>query len=518
MTHAANRRAATAAALSIAFAAGVPAAAQQTTPVAPPAPPPAVQQPNGPPLTMEQAVSTALENNPDLLQQRNDTRTSRAAIREARLSFLPSASVSGGLGYTAPGEQRVGSVQLVQSSPAYYSSSYSLDVSYTMSGSKLMQPSVARAQDRATRQRVTGYEANLVSTVRQYYLATLQAWEQVQQAERELARTQEHERLAHARLEVGAGTPLDLRRAEVQRGEAEVTVLQRRNDYQTTLLRLGQVMGRELPADTKLTSTFGLFQPTWTVDQLEAMALEGNPNLLAARASAQAARTGVRAARTQYLPSLSASVGYRGSVYSASDLSSFYSSALERAQGQFASCQYNNRIGALLGEAASDCSRYDVNNPTVANEVRAGVRASNPSFPFGFKTQPLQASLFLSLPLFNGYSRERQVEEARVQAEDADLAVRSQELKLRADLGAALLSTQTAFRTAQLQDQVVERATEELRLAQERFRFGVASSVEVTDAQTSLAEAERARIDAVYNYHKSLAALEALVGRPLRQP
>jgi len=38
----------------------------------------------------------------------------------------------------------------------------------------------------------------------------------------------------------------------------------------------------------------------------------------------------------------------------------------------------------------------------------------------------------------------------------------------------------------------------------------------VTDAQTSLAEAERARIDAVYNFHKSLATLEALVGRPLR--
>jgi outer membrane protein TolC len=38
----------------------------------------------------------------------------------------------------------------------------------------------------------------------------------------------------------------------------------------------------------------------------------------------------------------------------------------------------------------------------------------------------------------------------------------------------------------------------------------------VTDAQTSLALAEQGRIDAIYNYHKSLAALEALVGRPLR--
>ena len=518
-----TRRAASAA-LLFALAAAHSAAAQQQTPPrarpapTPPPPAPVQAQPSGPPLSIEQAVALAQEGNPDLLQQRNDTRTARAAVRESRLDFLPSANLSGGLGYTAPGEQRVGSVQLRQSSPAYYSSFYSLDLSYQLSGAKLMQPAVARAQERATRQRVTGYEANLVSTVRQSYLSTLQAWEQAQQAEREVARTQEHERLARARLEVGAGTPLDLRRAEVQRGQAEVNLLQRRNDYQTALLRLGQSIGRELPADTRRSSTFGLFEPKWTVDELEQMALGGNPNLLAARASAEAARTGVRAARTQYLPSLSMSVGYRGSVYSASDLSTFYTSALESTAASFQSCTYNNQIGALIGAAPQDCSRFDVSNPTVAEQVRQGVRSSNPAFPFGFRTQPLQATLSLSLPLFNGYARERQVEEARVQAEDAELTVRSQELKLRTDLGAALLAVQTAFRAAQLQEQVVERATEELRLAQERFRFGVASSVEVTDAQTSLAESEQARIDAVYNYHKSLAALEALVGRPLRQP
>jgi outer membrane protein len=315
---------------------------------------------------------------------------------------------------------------------------------------------------------------------------------------------------------VGAGTPLDLRRAEVERGQAEVNVLQRRNTYQTELLRLGLVMGRELPADTRLASTFTLFQPSWTVDQLESMALEGNPNLLSARASAQAARTGVRAARTQYLPSLNMSVGYRGSVYSAGNLGPLYQTALQNTQSRYEGCLLNNQIGALLGSAPTDCSPYNLATPTVVDSVRRDVRAGNPNFPFGFSSQPMQATLSLSLPLFNGYARERQVEEARVQAEDAELTVRSQELKLRSDLGAGLLSLQTAFRTAQLQEQVVEKANEELRLAQERFRFGVASSVEVTDAQTSLALAEQARIDAIYNYHKSFAALEALVGKPLR--
>jgi outer membrane protein TolC len=41
-------------------------------------------------------------------------------------------------------------------------------------------------------------------------------------------------------------------------------------------------------------------------------------------------------------------------------------------------------------------------------------------------------------------------------------------------------------------------------------------SVEVTDAQTNLSEAERAEITAVHDYHQSLAALEALVGTTQR--
>jgi outer membrane protein len=504
MTMIRSRRAA--AALLLAAAASAPATAQQT-----PAPAPA-----GPTLTLEQALDSARLHNPDLLTQRNDARTARVAVRQARRDFIPSADISTQLGYTAPGEQRFGSVQLESSSPAYYSSSYSLDLSYQLSGAKLMQPRLARAQQRATEQRIVGYEANVVSDVRQQYLASLQALEQVDQAARELVRTQEHERLARARLEVGAGTPLDLRRAEVERGQAEVNQLQRRNTYQTELLKLGQAMGAPIPLNTRLSSSFELFEPQWTVDELVSGALEGNPNLLSARASLDAANTNVSAARTQYLPSLGFNVSYRGSAYSASSLNGFYADAISGAEADFRGCNINNQLGALIGLAPSNCAIYDTNNPAVVEALREGVRKNNPSFPFGYRTQPLSATLSLSLPIFNGWQRERRVEEARIQRDNARLAVRGQELRLRTELGSALLALQTAYGVAHLQSQVVDKATEELRLAQERFRFGVASSVEVTDAQTSLAQAEQARIDAIYNYHKSLAALEALVGRPLR--
>lgn len=468
------------------------------------------------PLTLQQAVAIARENNPDILAQRNDIRGSRATTRAARASLLPSAGVSSTFGYTAAGEARVGSVRLRESEPAYYTSSYSAGLTYDLSGAKLLQPRVARVQEDATRQRIAGSEANLVGQVAQQFLSVLQADELVAQAERDVARTVEHERLAKARLDVGAGIPLDLRRAEVKRGQAEVRVIQARNTAATEKLRLGQLMGAPLAPNTPLASAFSLFEPTWEADSLVHLALQNNPSLLAARANEQVGRTGVRAARYAYLPTMQLQVGLSGYAQRAGDTGPLLDNALTQTQQAYAGCLRNNQINSLLNQPGADCSPFNTADPAVTNAIRSSIDSQNSGYPFGYNRQPLGASVSFSLPIFNGLQRERQIEEARVSADDARHQVRAQELRLHTEIAAAVLNLETSYRTAQLQDRVRATAMEELRMAQERFRYGAASAIEVTDAQTSLAQAEQAQIDAVYNFHKSLAALEALVGQPLR--
>jgi outer membrane protein len=116
----------------------------------------AAQQTPAATLSLENALSATRERNPDLLAQRNDIRASRAATRAARADFLPSVSASADLGYTAPGVARFGAEEF-GSNPAYYSSGYSLGLNYDVSGAKLMQPRIARAQETATDRRIHGY-------------------------------------------------------------------------------------------------------------------------------------------------------------------------------------------------------------------------------------------------------------------------------------------------------------------------------------------------------------------------
>src|SRR5690606_17829798 len=103
--------------------------------------------------------------------------------------------------------------------------------------------------------------------------------------------------------------------------------------------------------------------------------------------------------------------------------------------------------------------------------------------------QPASASVSISLPIFTGFSRQQQIEEANIARLNAQHQVRAQELRIGVEVESALRNLETAYRSALLQQRVRQNAEDELRLAEERFRFGATTSVEVVDAQASLAEA-----------------------------
>jgi outer membrane protein len=464
-------------------------------------------------LTLREAVQLASENNPRFLQQQNEVGVARSTVRSAQGNLLPSARASGSLGYTASGERRFESVGL-GTQPAIYGSDYLLGLNYTMSGATLLQPSVERSRLTAAERRVVGAGAELESQVVNQYLTVLQAREQIAQSERELARTGEHVRLAMARVDVGAGTPLDVRRAEVQQGRAEIGLVQARNRSATAVLVLSQLIGVRLEEDVALTSEFAIFNPGWSEESLVEMALQNNPALLAARAGSSAAGTAVSAARSSYLPTLSMNMGWRGSVYQAGNIDPLIAEGMEGLQRSYGACLNQNEIRTRVGLTPADC--LNPADPGVAEALRSDIARQNSGFPFGYDRQPLSASLTVSLPLFTGFTRQLEVDRARAAAADAGYQVRAEELRLQQEVGTAVRNLETAHRTVSLQERVRANAGEELRLAQERFRFGAANSVEVTDAQTNLAQSEKELIDAVYDFHKSLAALEALVGQPLR--
>lgn len=466
-------------------------------------------------LTLEEAIRLAREFNPDYRIQQSQLRNADIAISNARGDLMPSLSVSNSYGYQAQGERRAGSVVL-GTQPDYYSSSYSLSFQYSLNGQSLLRPGQARTERRAAEARVDGAAIALDAEVTDWYLQVLQADAQVVQARTALERARLTVQQAAAQVEVGAATPLDLRRAEVQDGQAEVVLVESENQAASARAGLANILGVRLPDEVALVTDFELFDPQLDGEALLERALDGNPVVRASRLSHEASRSQVGLAKSQFFPSISLSAGISGSVFQAGNLDPLVAQALGSQASRYQSCVEDNRIRALLGDPPRNCSDMDPTLPAVEGSIREQVRVENSGFPFGYRRQPLSMSLNISLPLFTGLSRKNQVESAQVAASSAQEQVRTQELLLRTEVSTAVRSVTTARRTVELQGRIRETSTEELRLAQERFALGLASSIEVADAQANLSQAERDEINALYEFHRSIIALEALVGGPVR--
>jgi outer membrane protein len=221
----------------------------------------------------------------------------------------------------------------------------------------------------------------------------------------------------------------------------------------------------------------------------------------------------VSSARGSYFPSLSISSGWSGFTREASSTDFQIAQAQSQVAGTISQCVTTNDLYSRLDPPLPplDCSRF-----RFTDAQRSAIVAQNDQFPFGFVSSPPTVSLQVSLPIFTGLSRQRNLEAARLQRDDLVEQVREQELALEADIAIGIATVRTAYESALLEERNRELAQQQLDFARERYQVGEITFVELVDAQTVLEQAEADRLAAVYAYHDLVTALEALVGTSLR--
>jgi outer membrane protein len=330
--------------------------------------------------------------------------------------------------------------------------------------------------------------------------------------------------LARARYEVGQATLLDVRQAEVQKGQSDVALLRATQLENEAKLDLVRRMGVEPPVSVDqigLTDSFPVTPPEFNLDELLKLADEQNPLLRSLRARQDAAGWDVRAARSEFLPTLSLQAGWSGFTQEFTDEDVLLNETLSTAQAGASRCEYDNQVKAALdlgGQVPNCNAAFGLNSTGTALNANAAtsVHQANDVFPFDYTGQPFRANLVISLPIFTGFSRSLRVSQARAQEQDADEEARARRLQVRSDVQARHLALKAAFEAIAVQGANREAARDQLRLAQDRYRLGAGTSLEVSDAQNAVQQAEGDYVNAVYFYHRAIAALEAAVGRPLR--
>ena len=403
-------------------------------------------------LTLDEAVNLALERNERALATREDVKAADARVARARSFFLP--TVTSTSSYTRrPYERRitVGESEVVIQRKNGLSETLALNLTL-FDARSFAGLSAVRAQRNADVAAATESRRQLAFEVSQAFLATLGVAQVQEASNRRLAFARQSLEAARARYAAGLTSINDVTRAELEYATAEVGVTQVTGQVETSVLQLGYLL------DAPDAVRGPLVVPEFLIEAASAEAAnsEGLVDEALARRldvgslrwTASAQRYLAKEPMLRWVPSLSAS------------------------------------------------GRY-----TITNE--AGFSGNNWNWNVGAT---------LSWTLFDGLARFADRRERQALAKLADLGVQAATRRVDVEVREALVSLdnqRASLKQASVAHEVAKKNAAETA---ELYRQGLASALEVADANVSLFEAEVGLVQQRYGLGVAFLNLEAALG------
>lgn len=411
-------------------------------------------------LTLEDAVRSAREHQPQLRQARANTRAAQARSDEARAPLLPQLTANASYARTTanffarPGliPTNLGSTR----SPSFTTFNFFND-SVTVNqliydfgqttGRFHANQALAQAQEdteQATAQLI-------VLNVRTAFFNARANKAIVGVASDSLANTRRHLEQTMGLVETGRNPEIDLAQGRTDTANAEVALITAENNYESSKVALNQAMGIEGPIDyeTADESLPELPGEAASIDVLLEEARKARPDLAALEAQARSAQLTLRSTQGAFGPALGANAGFTQGGTSLENLGWNLSAGLTLSWGIY----QGGLTNALTHEA--------------------------------------EANLAAIIAQADGLRQQ-----------------------IRSDVATARLAVRAAKATLNAAHQAVTNARLRLQLAESRYEAGVGNAIELGDAQLAMNQASAQAVQADYQVSTSRAALLRALGRP----
>ncbi|MGA2135013.1 MAG: TolC family protein [Bryobacteraceae bacterium] len=320
--------------------------------------------------------------------------------------------------------------------------------------SNIRRYQASRAALRATKQDRANTDDTVSSTVAKAYLAALRSDADVEAYQANVALAEAVLKQSENQKNAGTGTGIEVTRSKVQLSNEKQHLLSVQNERTKAYLQLLRVMGLNLATELELTDKLS-YEPTEavTVEQAQAEALKNRPDVKAQIERETAAHLSANSVKYERLPSLVAFADY-------------------------GTTGTNGNIVSLL-----------------------------PTRDYGFA---------LRVPIFDGGRRDARRSEAFSQFRQERIRANDIREQIELDIRTALDSLHNAEEQLKVAEEGLTLSDSELTQARRRYAAGVASSLEVTDAQTRLDRARDNRIAALFGYNVARVDLGHAMGNVRR--
>ena len=427
----------------IALAGALSTTGQQT---AAPAPQPPAK------LTLAEAERIAFQNNPDITVAHLVALAQGQAVREARAAYLP--AVAGDLTAVDAHRNTRITAGVLNNPSVYQRAGGGLTVSELITDFGRTHNLVlsARSSARAQLDNERATEQDITLTVDEAFYRALTAQATMKVAQQTVTERQAAANQVSALAKAKLRSNVDLSFAQVQLSQAQLMLLDARNQAQTAMAVLNTVLGSEQDRQYRLVDQTPASQPSppQAPEPLVKEALAARPDLAAANDDFAAAQHLSRAERDLWMP----------------------------------------RVSALAAVGGTP------------------VRADQIQYPwYG------AAGANISIPVFNGFLFKAREQEANLRAGAARQQVRSLRDRIARDVRTAVLNAQSAYQRIGVTKQMLDQSDMALNLSQRRYQLGLSSIVELTQAQLAQTQAQIAATNARYGYATALAVLRYQLGQ-----
>ncbi len=406
-----------------------------------------------PQLSLQDAQALALKNHPQVLASQATYLRADQITTEAKSVYYP--AINGEVtGAQADVNSRLGAG--VINDPRlfnHFGSGLTLSQLITDSGRTPNLVSNAKLQAQAGREDYRATQYDVILGVDQAYYEVLLAQQLVKVAQQTVATRQTVVDQVSELTKNKLRSDVDLSFAQVNLADAKLMLLRAQDRLQTAYATLGQALGTQQSVQYQLSEQPMPPEAPTDVEPLINQAFQSRPELASLRLQVEADQKFVYAERDLKRPTVSLIA-----------------------------------VGGALPYI----------EPGNANpDIRTGYEA---------------AAVNVNIPVFNGhlFSARRQAAEYQLQA--TQQRVRDLQDRIARDVRASWARARTAFDATAAAQQLLTEANLALNLAQGRYNLGLASIVELTQAQLGQTSAEVENLNVKYEYQEAYATLQYTLG------
>ena len=420
-------------------------------------------------LPLDEAIRIALQKNTTLKKAENNLDVSESSVRVAYGNFLPSLSVGGSWSWNrsedAGGYRNIGgSVLLIPpttSESRYYNAGVSSSITIFDGLSNLATLSQSKNNLESARMQLENLKQNIVFQTISLYYAVENAMQQMKVQEDNVKWNKRNLETITEKNKLGAVTLADVYSQQVQAGNAELALIQAKNNYETSKSNLLSYLALNVLEDYKLTDSLTsqereilnkkLSQDYSDLTELVNKALDTRPDFKSAQLNLESAQNGVTIARSGHFPSLTGSASYNLS----------------------------------------------------ANELSWSQLQNSKTYSVGLR---------LSIPIFSGFRISNSVQSAEVNEMNSELTLNDLERTIKQNIQQTYLNLQAAEKSLDVNKTNLASAEENQKIQEERYSLGSSTLLEVLTANSNYTAARSNLISAQFSYIQLSQQLKFYLG------